>query len=113
MNDAKAFLKRFPAESQKGEDYLLCQFLIMNKDGTSLSMVISQGRTLLNMPLVNEHLYAVMIERSLESKLTEAADSLIHEAVKKIPHKKSLFETYYTALDAMNDERNRNKKADH
>ena len=98
VKEAKEFLKRFPPESYDSPEFLVSKFLITNKDGTKNSMIIDQGRSLLAKSIKDERLYSIMIERSIESGLKDAAETLIHDAVNAIPQRRPQFEKFRSAL---------------
>lgn len=90
VKDAKDFLAKFPAESQAGDDYLIMNFLMLDAQGNR-SATIDRGRQLLQKGIADERLYAVMIKRSVEAKLTGAAESLAQEAGQKFPDRQEAF----------------------
>lgn len=98
VKDAKEFLKRFPVDTLNSPEFLICEFLISNKDGTTPSLIVEKGRALLAQSVLDERLHTVMIERSIESNLIDAAEGLIRDAAKKFPAKKVMFEKYLEQL---------------
>lgn len=89
--EAKVYLSKFPPESQIEPDYLLMSFQVLNAEG-NVSKVVDFGRELLSKGIKDERLYSIMIRRSMEAKLTSAAESLLHEAILSYPDRKAQFE---------------------
>jgi CheY-like chemotaxis protein len=89
--EARLFLSKFPAESQTSPEYLVLDFQLTNAEGNS-SATINKGRAILAAGVHDAHLFAIMIQRSLEARLIPAAETLFHEAVKLYPDKKPDFE---------------------
>ncbi|MBI3544460.1 MAG: response regulator [Deltaproteobacteria bacterium] len=89
--EAAQFLAKFPPESQSSDEYLLMSFKVLNTTGNR-SQIIEKGRELIQKGLQDEQLYAIMIQRSLEARLTGAAETLYYQAIEKFPHRKKDFE---------------------
>lgn len=98
QKEAKTFLTKFPPDSFSSDEFLLMRFLVMNTEGPP-SLIIENGRTLLAKGIVDEHLYAVMIRRSLEARLPEVADDYLQQAIKNFPDKREHFERLVKRYD--------------
>lgn len=96
--EAGQFLQKFPPETQSSDDYLLLQFRVLNAQGNK-SQIIERGRDLINRGVSDEHLYYIMLERSIEAKLMGAVETLYYHAIEKFPHRKADFEKLKQQLD--------------
>ncbi len=99
IKEAGQFLTKFPPESQTTDEYLLMSFQVLNSTGNR-SIIIDKGRELISKGVADEHLYEIMIQRSIEARLTGAAESLFNDAVKKFPHRKKEFEQIVAAVNS-------------
>ncbi|MBI3558469.1 MAG: hypothetical protein HY074_19540 [Deltaproteobacteria bacterium] len=91
IKEADSFLSKFPPESFNSDEFLLLRFLVYNHAGKA-SIIIDQGRALLSRGVVDDRLYAVMIQRSAEADLVVAAEELVYEGSEKFPEKRGIFE---------------------
>lgn len=88
VRESKDFLSKFPAETQAAQEYLTLRFQILNAEG-NLNAIIEQGRDLLSKGLGDERSYEIMMKRSIEAKLGNAAEALYYEATGKFPAMKN------------------------
>lgn len=95
--DAATYLQRFPPDTQSGDEFKLLQFRVLNAQG-NVAAAIERGRELLQNGVVDEHLYAIMLQRSIEAKLTNAVENLYYQAIEKFPKRKAEFEAMYKAF---------------
>ncbi len=89
--DANTYIAKFPPAAQSTRDYLLAKFQILNAESPA-SIAIEKGRELIAKNIVDENLYAILIQRTLETKLKSAAEDLVAGAIKKFPQQKAFFE---------------------
>lgn len=82
--EALNVLKRFPAESHKGRDFLISRLQILNAEG-SIESTISLGRQLIRLELAEKLVYVILIERYLELGLQMSAQELAYDAIDKFP----------------------------
>ncbi|OFZ79419.1 MAG: hypothetical protein A2583_02945 [Bdellovibrionales bacterium RIFOXYD1_FULL_53_11] len=91
QKQAQDFLNRFPAETRKGADFLSMELVVL--DGlVSVSKTIENGRRLLQQDLHDPAVYTVLIRRSNEAKLFDAAEQLLQTAVQKWPQQAKEFQ---------------------
>lgn len=82
--EADVHLHRFPAASQKGEDYLICQYLISNQS-FSTSAMIETGRKLIKSGIKDPLVYKTLLFHTAKAGFQEAAESLAKEAQQLFP----------------------------
>src|ERR1019366_2283905 len=73
---AAAFLKRFPAETQKESDYLCAEFALLNLTA-KIEEIIMHGRKLIREGVQDPLLHRIMIRRENEFGHADAAETLL------------------------------------
>ena len=89
--EADKFLQKFPPESRRRSEFLICEVLVLDRKST-VSLAISRGRELLAQGIKDVRLYVMMIRRSQEAGLAAAVEDLMQQAVAAFPDKKEVFQ---------------------
>ncbi|OFZ22278.1 MAG: hypothetical protein A2X94_02170 [Bdellovibrionales bacterium GWB1_55_8] len=84
VQEASTYLGRFPPDTQSGVDYLASEYMIANQRSTP-GMVIEKGRKLIKQGAHDPTIYKILIHRSRQAGLAEAAESLIRDALERFP----------------------------
>ncbi|MGE0616225.1 MAG: response regulator [Bacteriovoracia bacterium] len=90
INDCEVFLKRFPADTMKGEDFAACEYMIANASLTA-DLLVDRGRKYIKAGVHDPLVYRILIQRSREAGLSDYADTLIQEASTRWPAQKDDF----------------------
>jgi hypothetical protein len=90
---ADEFLKKFPAEARRSPEYLLCEYVVMDKSVTP-SISIDRGQKLLTDKVYDPIVYRILIERSREAQLDDRVENLAREAAERYPEMKEEFLAY-------------------
>ncbi|MBI2605779.1 MAG: response regulator [Deltaproteobacteria bacterium] len=93
IKEAKGFVERYPADLQGTNDYQMLKFMLLNAEAP-LSLIVSTGRDLLGKGVVDERLFRIMLQRSVEAGLNTAAETIAFQAAKHFPKKQQEFMGY-------------------
>jgi CheY-like chemotaxis protein len=99
VEEAKGVLRRFPADAQKGPDYLSMDLLISAK-GAEPGVTIQKGRDLIKAGVETAIVYEIMIEALQKAGLKDSMNELLQRAVKKWPEQSKKFERFNAAAPA-------------
>ncbi len=86
------FLNRFPADVQKGADFLLSRFLFLNMTAQP-GIAIQFGQTLIKDGVRSPLLYESLIKRYMEYKKKDMAEDLLQDGLKRWPEESSRFDS--------------------
>jgi len=84
VKDAEVYLGRFPPNTQSMADFLTAEYLVLDRK-VSVSKTIETGRKLISQNVEDPIIYRILLKRSLEASLKDAADTLLKTAVQKWP----------------------------
>jgi CheY-like chemotaxis protein len=82
VTEAAEFLKRFPASTHTAADYLSMEYLIADKQ-LAATFLVERGRQLLAKDIHDPVVYRILIRRSVEAGLRDAAETLVQTAAQK------------------------------
>lgn len=106
--EAQEYLKRFPADTQGGPDFLAMQLLVMSCLQPP-ELVVDSARKLIAAGIEDPVIYEVAIEKSVACGLKDNAENLVFEASKKWPKEANRFKSLFEI--ATNGEGGAEKKA--
>lgn len=101
--DAEKFLERFPADSREGEDFLTMKYLVNDKN-IDPQISVQTGRQLIQKDIHDPEIYKVLIRRSIETRLQDAAEELKHTAIKKWPEQQKAMDKIWEDAQAALEE---------
>lgn len=90
VDEAEAFLKKFPAESQKGSDFLVSEYVVLDQRAAS-SALVEHGRKLIQRGILDPLVYKILIRRSRELDFKASAEDLAREAMARWPSEAGAF----------------------
>jgi tetratricopeptide (TPR) repeat protein len=96
INEASEFIKRFPSATQSTADYLAMEYLISDKQ-LAATLLVERGRQLLAKDAHDPVIYRILIKRSIEAGLRDAAETLVQTATQKWPPQAKEFQTLLSA----------------
>ena len=96
ITEAEKYLKRFPADTQGEADYLAVSVLIREK-GISSQSVLDDGRKYIKDGIHDPVIYQVLIRLSIKHGLSDYAENLRDDAIKRWENMKPEFEAAFQA----------------
>ena len=79
VGEAPKFMSRFPAASQKSEDYLTCGYILLMAT-KNYAQVVQRGRELIREGFKSPTIYMILVEGSFKAGLKDAANDLVQDA---------------------------------
>lgn len=84
IKEAADYLKKFPAEVREQADFLVCDYVLFDQTGQT-SQMVERGRQLIQKGIHDVIIYYILIRRSIEGGLADAAEDLCQEGRKRWP----------------------------
>lgn len=91
---ANEVLKKFPPEIRGGADYYASEYSIENIQAAP-EQLVHRGRTLIKKGIEDPLIYKILIIRSKEVNYVDAAEALMHDAIKRWPDKEQFFKNAF------------------